>query len=77
MNPNTKTGQINIKIFELLKQHPQGLQWVELAKQVQASDQSIHPKTLNGCIWRLPITFPGKINKPSKGLFRLSVYKDK
>lgn len=75
LNPKTKTGRIHIKIFELLEQNPEGLQWVDLAKQVQASDPAIHPKTLNGCIWKLKETFPSKIYKPSKGQFRLTKYR--
>lgn len=74
LNPETKTGRIHIKIFELLKENPDGLQWVELAKKVQASDSAIHPKTLNGCIWKLPETFPSKIYKSEKGKFKLKSY---
>jgi hypothetical protein len=71
LNPNTKTGRIHLKIFELLKNNPEGMRWVDLAEQVQDSDQSIHPKTLNGCIWKLTTTFPDKIYKPEKGIFKL------
>jgi hypothetical protein len=75
LNPETKTGRIHIKILNLLNDNPEGLQWVDLAKKVQASDSSIHPKTLNGCIWKLTETFPDKIYKPEKGLFKLKKYK--
>lgn len=75
LNPETKIGQIHIKIFELLEQDPKGMRWVDLAKRVQESDPSVHPKTLNGCIWKLTETFPDKIYKPSKGKFRLLKYK--
>ena len=75
LNPDTKTGRIYLKIFELLEQHPDGMRWVDLAKQVRASDSTIHPKTLNGCIWKLIDTFPDKVYKPTKGLFRLVKYK--
>lgn len=75
LNPETKTGRIHLKIFELLEQHPEGMQWADLAKAVQASDDSIHPKTLNGCIWKLTETFPDNIHKPAKGLFQLTKFK--
>jgi len=75
LDPATKTGRIHLKIFELLKVHPDGMRWVDLAKQVQASDPTIHPKTLNGCIWKLTHTFPKEIYKPDKGVFRLTKYK--
>lgn len=75
MNPETKTGRIHIKIFELLEQHPAGMRWVDLANQIQYYDPSIHPKTLNGCIWKLTDTFPDEIYKQSKGFFQLLKYK--
>jgi hypothetical protein len=71
LNPEAKTGRIHIKIFELLEQNHDGMQWSDLAKAVQKSDPSIHPKTINGCIWKLTETFPDEIYKPSKGLFKL------
>lgn len=69
LDPDTKTGRIHIKIFQLLEQHPEGIRWVDLAQQVLEADPSIHPKTLNGCIWKLTETFPDQIYKPAKGLF--------
>lgn len=75
LNPNTKTGRIHLKILELLEETPEGLRWVDLAKAVQESDKTIHPKTLNGCIWKLTETFPEKVHKPKKGLFQLTKYK--
>ena len=75
LNPDTKTGRIHIKILELLEQHPDGMRWVDLAEAVKASDPSIHPKTLNGCIWRLTETFPDRVYKPEKGRFRLVKYR--
>lgn len=75
LNPDTKTGRIHLKIFELLEENPEGMQWVRLAEAVQESDPSIHPKTLNGCIWKLTQTFPEDIHKPSKGIFQLTKYR--
>jgi hypothetical protein len=71
LDPNTKTGRIHIAIFELLEKNKDGIQWTELARQVQKQDPSLHPKTLNGCIWKLTQTFPDEIEKPEKGLYRL------
>lgn len=76
LNPDTKIGKIHSRIFELLENNPEGMQWVDLAKAVTESDPSIHPKTLNGCIWRLTETFPDKIHKPSKGRLQLTKYKN-
>ena len=69
------TYHINAKAFELLEKHPEGLRWSELLSMIIASDPSYHPKTVNGCVWKLVERFPDKIYKPSKGLFRLLKYK--
>jgi hypothetical protein len=74
---NTITGRIYATSFELLKQNPKGLRWSELISKIEASDRNFHPKTVNGCIWKLVEKFPDKVYKPSKGLFRLLKYKTK
>ncbi|KKP94690.1 MAG: hypothetical protein US77_C0016G0009 [Microgenomates group bacterium GW2011_GWC1_38_14] len=77
MNPKSSkvTHRINAKAFELLEQYPKGLSWSELLSKIEASDHNFHPKTVNGCVWKLVQKFPDKIYKPSKGLFRLLKYK--
>ncbi|AKM84366.1 TPA: hypothetical protein DCZ46_03395 [Candidatus Campbellbacteria bacterium] len=76
MKKPTITGQINIKIFELLEQHSDGLRWSELILKIKKSNPNLHPKTINGCIWKLVQKFPDKVYKPSKGVFRLLKYKN-
>jgi len=71
MNESTITGQINKLIFKLLKKNPQGLHWSELLKKIKESNPKFHPKTVNGCVWKLLEKFPDKVYKPSRGLFRL------
>jgi len=74
---STITGRIYEVIFELLEEYPEGLHWSELISKIKESDHSFHPKTINGCIWKLIERFPDKVYKPSKGLFRLLKYKSK
>ena len=69
------TERIYAKAFELLEQHPEGLRFSELRSRIEASDHNFHPKTVNGCVWKLVQRFPEKVYKPSKGLFRLLKYK--
>lgn len=69
------TERIYAKAFELLENHPEGLRWSELLSKINASEPTFHPKTVNGCVWKLVEKFPDKIYKPSKGLFRLLKYK--
>lgn len=71
------THLINAKAFELLGAHPEGLRWSELLSKIKESDRTFHPKTVNGCVWKLVEKFPDKVYKPSKGLFRLVKYRKK
>ena len=71
MNESTITGQINKLIFKLLKENPKGLHWSELLKKIKENNPNFHPKTVNGCVWKLLEKFPDKVYKPSRGLFRL------
>lgn len=75
MKNDTITGRINSKALELLEQYPEGLHWSELLQKIKESDSSLHPKTVNGCVWKLTEKYPDKVYKPSKGLFRLTKYK--
>jgi hypothetical protein len=68
------THRINEKVLELLEQHPGGIRWTHLLKMIQESDPSLHPKTVNGCVWKLAAKYPDQVYKPEKGLFRLKKY---
>jgi hypothetical protein len=71
------THRIYETIFDLLENNPQGLHWSELLKKIKEEDSSFHPKTVNGCVWKLIEKYPDKVYKPEKGLFRLLKYKTK
>lgn len=71
MLPTKVTERIKIKALELLGQNPQGLRYSELHSKILATDASFKPNTINGCIWNLDVTYPDKVYKPSKGLYRL------
>ena len=75
MQSSKVTHRINAKAFELLEKHPEGLRWSELLSKIKESDPTFHPKTVNGCVWKLTEKFPDKVYKPSKGLFRLVKYR--
>ena len=75
MKSQKVTERINAKAFELLEQHPEGLRFSELRSKIEASDPSFHPKTVNGCVWKLIQKFPDRVYKPSRGVFRLLKYK--
>jgi hypothetical protein len=77
MEKTTVTGSIYAKIFELLEKHPAGLRWTELLNEIITADKTFHPKTVNGCIWKLLDKYPEKVYKPSRGLFRLLKYRNR
>jgi hypothetical protein len=74
MNPNTITGRIYLIIFDLLEKHPKGIRWVDMLKMIKEADPSLHPKTVNGCVWKLVEKFPDQVHKPEKGLFQLKKF---
>lgn len=67
----TITGQIYTTIFELLEQHPEGIRWTDLNAMIEEKHPTFHPKTINGCVWKLLEKYPDKVHKPEKGLFKL------
>ena len=69
------THRINAKALELLDQHPDGLRWSELLAAIEESDHTLHPKTVNGCVWKLVEKYPDTVYKPAKGVFRLLKFK--
>ncbi len=44
---------------------------------MRESDPTLHPKTVNGRVWKLVENHPDKVYKPSKGLFRLLKYRSR
>lgn len=75
MHKQTITGKINQTALQLLEQDPEGLQWSDLLAKLNEIDPTWHPKTVNGCVWKLVEHFPDQVYKPSKGRFRLVKYK--
>jgi len=71
MQPIKVTKRIKAKALEFLEKFPEGLRYSELRSKIEAADGRFNPNTINGCIWNLDATFPEKVYKPSKGLFRL------
>lgn len=67
----TITGQIYNTALELLMHNAEGLSWTDLANKIQKTHPTFHPKTINGCIWKLVQKYPNKVYKPKRGLFKL------
>jgi hypothetical protein len=76
VNPTPITHRINETALALLDQHPDGLRWADLNRMIEAADAGFHPKTVNGCVWKLCERFPDEVYKPEKGVFRLVKYRE-
>ena len=70
-NEATITGSIYKYIFDLLSKNPSGIQWKELDALIQQEFPDYHPKTINGCIWKLTGKYAEYVHKPEKGRFQL------
>ncbi len=68
------THRINEYALKLLEKHPEGIRWSELLRLIKAKDKTFHPKTVNGCVWKLAEKYPDLVYKPEKGLFRLKKF---
>ena len=66
----TKRELIEAKAIELLKSNPQGMRTSQLINAIREDLPYVHPKTINGTVWKLPATRPEEVYKPSRGLFR-------
>jgi len=75
MTKVTITGRIYDEAFRLLEKNPEGMRWTDLNNAIIKSDPGFHPKTVNGCVWKIIEKFPEKVYKSSKGVFKLKKYK--
>jgi len=64
------------KAFEVLEAKPEGVRFAEFARQIAALDTSFNIRTIHGHIWNLQEQYPDRVYKPSRGLFRLTKYRD-
>lgn len=70
-NSSKVTERIEATAFEVLDKHPQGLGWTDLKTRIEESDSGFHPKTVNGCVWKLVERYPDRVYRTSDKLFRL------
>jgi hypothetical protein len=72
----TITAQIRNKALELLANRPEGMRYSELQSGIQASYPNFKKNTINGAMWDLDTTFPDKVYKADRGVFRLISFKE-
>ena len=67
----TITEEIYSIIFVILGEEKAGIRWVDLAKKIRERNSKLHPKTINGLIWKLAEKYPEKVYRTEDKLFRL------
>jgi len=69
--PSTLRNRIGDLAIELLRKNPDGLRYSDLVRQVMEADASLKLSTVGGYISELTEAYPGRVYRPSRGLFRL------
>jgi len=71
----TSREKIVKKVLELLDNHPDGLHYSALVREISKIMPGIPINTIHGTVWDVDVQNPSRIYKPSRGLFRLSRFK--
>ncbi len=72
----TITGQIRKIALDVLADRPEGIRYSDLKRKVLEHAPTFNPNTISGATWDLDITYPDKIYKPDRGVFRLLKFKE-
>ncbi|HQI29303.1 MAG TPA: hypothetical protein PLT20_14550 [Sedimentisphaerales bacterium] len=64
------------RALSVLKANPEGVRYSDLKRQIAKQDASLKPNTIAGNIWNLEEQYPERVYKPSRGLFRLTEYRE-
>jgi len=72
----TKKERIATKAFELLEATPPGIPFSDLVSQLHGVFPDDPHGTITGTIWNLDARFRDRMYKPSRGLFRLTKFRE-
>ena len=72
----TKKDRITHAAKDLLAQHGEGIRFSELVSRLQTASPDDPYGTITGTVWNLDTRFPDEIYKPSRGLFRLTKFRE-
>ena len=73
---STITGQIRQIALEILNEKPEGIRYSDLVKRILEQNNSLKSNSIAGVIVNLEVTFPDKVYKPDRGVFRLLKFKE-
>lgn len=60
---------IRERAVEIIREHPDGIRFTDIRKQILAADPETKSDTIGGSIWDLEKTRPDAVTKPSRGLY--------
>jgi hypothetical protein len=72
----TKKDRITYAAKELLAQHNERLRFSELVSRLRIAFPEYLHGNFTGAVWNLDTRFPDEIYKPSRGLFRLTKFRE-
>jgi hypothetical protein len=75
MSSSTITGQIRKIALQILDNNPKGVRYSELSRKILELG-NFNKNTISGATWDLDATYPDKVYKPDRGLFRLLKFKE-
>jgi hypothetical protein len=64
------------RAFEILEANPQGVRFSDLLRQIAAADPSLNVNSMYAIIPALPDEYANRVYRPSRGLYRLTKYRD-
>jgi hypothetical protein len=76
MKTEEKKKMIREKALEILKENKYGVRYSELVRKIQNIFPDLKIKLIQWSVWDLDRSFPDKVYKPERGLFRLKEYSD-
>ena len=76
MQPTSIRDRIRTVAFEQLGRHPEGLRFSHLIREISLVDPKLNPNTIKTVVWNLDKVPGDHVYKPTRGLFRLVVFKE-
>jgi len=72
----TITEQIRKIALDILAEKPEGVRYSDLQRKIFEQNSDFNSNTIAGATWDLEATFPEKVYKPDRGVFRLVKFKE-
>ena len=74
MKQKSQGDRIRRTALNILESRPEGVKFADLQRAIKAEDDSLNLNSIAGAIFNLQEVFKRKVEKPSRGLFRLSKF---